>query len=239
MDIIEPGKICVEQRDGAPLPTSETKFTLAEQAADWHYFSHGALFTHGGLTFPHEDPVADWFVQQPSGVVVIRQPFKKRVFNGLTSLAGPLTWNHMIMAVRHEYWQSLWEFLGGVVTFDDTKSRYCQVFSGDIDIIDPVFLERHSFLHSEPPMVKVTVFCVDATDGRWEVRPPFTPGAMPCFVRLPARPEVTEIGRAVAAGNIEALQHKDNVALQPLLDKYTALRERGTDENFGHNTARS
>jgi hypothetical protein len=106
---------------------------------------------------------------------------------------------------------------------DHQTKRYVQTFTGEIEILDPVLVERHSVFDPNVKKITVTVFCVDATDARWEVRPPVTPAARPRFVQVPPRPEVVEMGRAVLSGDLSHLQHKDNPAFQPLLDKFQKL----------------
>jgi len=232
-NLLDLGKEWTEGREKAALPTRASKFSLSEQAADWHFFNHGALFRFGGLTFPNEDPVSDWFHQQSIGTEVLRQPFRKPVLDGLTNDSGitGLTWDNLVFAVRHEYWQSLWEFLGGVVTLDSPARRYCQVFSGDIAIVDPVFAERHSVMHPDLPAVKLTVFCIDANTERWEIHPARTIIEPPRFVRVSPRPEVITMADALLSGKAEALKHKDNPAFQPLLDKYAAISKGVSDES--------
>ena len=139
MGIIETGTSWEESRNKQVLPSSSvSRFTVTDQASEWHFFNHGALFAFAGLMFPKEDPVADWYHQQPAGMQVIRHPFTKPVLSGLDAPSGfgSLSWDHVVMGVRHEFWPSLWQFLGGVVTLDAKERRYCQLFSGELDVID-------------------------------------------------------------------------------------------------------
>jgi hypothetical protein len=209
----------------APAPTSVAKFTLNELAEDWHFFNHGALFRYCGMEYPKQDPVADWYARQEIGTDVLLQPFKTLLFDGLNSPihVGPLTWGHVICGVKHPYWEDFLNFMGGVATMDRRKKLYAQTFVGDINILDPVLVERSSVLDPKIPLVSVSMFCADTNKERWEIRPPATVAGRPRFVQRNPREEVVQMGRAVLSGDIEHLQHKDNPAFQPLLDKYTEL----------------
>jgi len=221
----KPGKIWVEGMDTAPAPRRAAKFALSELAEDWHFFNHGALFQYCGMEYPEQDPVTDWAARQAIGTDVLLQPFKAKLFPGLDvplPIAG-LTWANVVCGVRHAYWDDFLGFMGGVATVDRKKRLYAQTFVGDIKILDPVLVERRSVLDPSIPLITVSVFCADTNNERWEIRPPQTVGGSAQFVKRPPRPEVVQMGAAVLSENLDALQHKDNPAFQPLLDEYIKL----------------
>jgi len=220
------GSTRIVSAEGTPVPTDVSKFALSELVDDWHFFNHGALFTYCGMEYPKNDPVADWYAAQPIGTEIIQQPFKTLLFDGLNSPihVGPLTWGHVICACRHEYWDSLKSFLDGVATVDHRKKLYAQTFTGTVDMLDPVLVERFSILKPDIARISVTVFCADTNKGRWEIRPAKAQGGRPHFVERPARPPVVEMGHAVIAGDIGRLKHKDNPDYQSMLDKFKSLR---------------
>ncbi len=232
-----PGRIWTADAAEAPAPADRSKFAFSELAEEWHFFNHGALFRYCGMEYPRDDPVADWYEQQPIGTDIIQQPFKTLVFEGLDAPihVGPLTWGNVVCAIRKEYWDSLLGFLGGVATVDHKKKLYAQTFAGDIQILDPVLVERFSFLHPTIQPITVTMFCADTNKDRWEIRPAVTMAARPCFVRVDPRPEVVEMGRAVLSGDIAQLQHKDSPAFQTTLDKFKALRGGSTSASDNGN----
>lgn len=233
---LKQGKEWSEKREALPAMSAvETKYSMAERASDFHYFNHGALFTFTELDPVTEDPIMDWYAQQPLGTVIFREMFRKPVFNGLKAKV-PLasrSWDYCLCGVPHEVWDSLWQFLGGVALLDDVKKQYSQVFTGDVRILDPVMIERYGPLNPLVPAITVTVFCVETNKDRWEVRPPMNVVTPPTFERVDPRPEVVALGEAVLAGDVSKLQHKDNPAFQPLLDRYEALRNaRGTNASI-------
>lgn len=231
----KPGRIWVEGMDHAPAPKpkSESKFGLSELAEEWHFFNHGALFQFCGMEYPKQDPVADWCARQEIGTRVLLQPFKRQLFEGLDAPVhvGNLTWGNVICGVKHPYWDDFLNYMGGVATMDRRKKLYAQTFVGDVQMLDPVLVERSSFLDPKIPLITVSVFCADTNKERWEVRPPTTVATVPTFVKRPPRPEVVQMGRAVLSGDMEMLQHKDNPAFQPLLDKYIELTGGKQDGN--------
>lgn len=232
----QPGRIWIEGQEPTPAPTNMSKFAFSELAEDWHFFNHGALFRYCGMVYPQNDPVADWYAQQPIGTEVLQQPFKTLLFEGLDAPIhiGALTWGNVICGIRHAYWDDLHRFLGGVATVDHKQQLYAQTFTGDVQILDPVMTERHSVLHPMIQSITVTVFCADTNKGRWEIRPAVTVAARPRFVRMRPRPEVVAMGRAVLSGDFSQLQHKDNPAFQALLDKYKALTGGNGASNNGN-----
>ena len=228
-NIIKPGTVAGEKREQTQPDAKTSKFTLTDLADEWHFFTHGALFAFAEFKYPDEDPIADWYVGQPRETVILNQPFAKPVFEGLdrpTHIPG-LSWNHIVCAVRKEWWQSLFEFLGGVCSVNSHTDAFYSVFSGDITILDPGMVDRYSVLHPNLPQVTVTVFCVDGNRNRWEVRPPAVPTAPPRFVKMPPTAAAKALADAAMSGDIEALRNRENPAFQDHLDKYQAVRERG------------
>jgi len=210
-------------------PTAQSKFSLSDVASEWHYFNHGAFFAFGGLSYPQEDPMADWYARQPFGTQVLLQPFVAEVFAGIDSPVhlGKLTWNNVVCGVHPEFWQDVFEFLGGVCSVDRKKKQFRQAFSGDVEILDPVLVERHSALMPGLPTVTVTIFCMDGNDARWEVRPPISPIGPPRMVKVPPRAEMKAIADQVFSGDVGVLTRHANPAFQDHLDKYKAVQQQG------------
>lgn len=217
---VRPGHIWTESREETPAPTQPAKFSLGDLSREFHFFNHGALFTYGGLKFPDEDPLNDWYAQQPKGTIVVREAFQSKLFEGLDTLAGNgTTWNHILCAVRHDDWNSLWTFLCGTAMVDRKAHKYCEVFSGDIEILDPVHLERFSIFHERGfSHVPITVFGIDGNEVRWEPvlhRGPVT-GAVG-FSKQPPRPVVVGRGRLLLDGDMSQLSNKDNQAMVQIM----------------------
>jgi hypothetical protein len=211
-----PGKLWEDTHEKTPAPVKPAKFSLAELAADYHFFNHGAIFTFGGLRFPEEDPLSDWYALQPKGTPVVREAFTTRLFSGLNTLAGRATWDHTLCAVRHEDWHSLWTFLCGTALVDRKARTYKQVFSGDIAIADPVYTERFNPLLTEIPVVTVTVFCVEGNNERWELHyeTRFTPTK---FVKVPPRKIIQEKAALILDGDLTVVKDRENPAMVQMM----------------------
>jgi len=221
MELFQPGKQWLEKVENTAASMISSRFALSEMAKEWHFFNHGAIFTYTNM---EQDPVSEWYAAQPPGTKVMRQPFKKPIFEGLDKQTLPgLTWNNVVCAVTKDAWPSLFEHLGGVAILDHQTQEYFQVFSGDIEILDPVLAERYSVFQPGIPRIKITVFCIDGSKNRWEVRDNGV-GSPLKFVRMPPRPEVVEMGKVVLAGDYGKLQHKDNPSFKPFQEEYDAIK---------------
>jgi len=225
--IIKPtGAEWSESRPTGQPGNQAARFALSEYANEWHFFNHGAFFTHAGFNYPHEDPVADWYEAQPIGTELLLQPFARTIIDGLSPIPGlgALTWGNVICGVRIPFWQSLHEFLGGACSIDREAKLFAKPFSGDLVIPDPVLVERYGALSSEITTITLTVFCIDSNQQRVEVRPAVSPTAPLRMVAMPPRPEVVALGDAVLAGDLSGLASQSNSAFQRHLDLYNALR---------------
>lgn len=226
MTLPEPdGKIWSETHEARTPDKTPARFTLTDYADEWHFFNLGAFFTHAEFRYPHEDPVADWYATQPYGTVVLQQLFKHRIIDGLAPVPNMpgVTWGNVVWAVRNECWPSLFEFLGGVCGVNRKTGFYFRAFSGDLQIPDPVTVERHSLMLLDVPTVTLTVFCVDGNTARWEVRPAATALASLRMVEMPPRAEVQAVAQSVLHGDLATLKYNDNSAFQAHLDKYKQL----------------
>jgi hypothetical protein len=236
-NIIRPSGAEWQDKRETGVPNKQgARFALSDYADEWHFFNHGTFFSHAGFKYPAEDPVADWYVEQPPGTALLLQPFARCLIAGMVPVTGlgKLTWGHIICGVRKELWQRLFEFLGGVCSVNRQTKRYSQTFSGDLDIPDPVLVERHSILKLDIPTIRLTVFCTDGNVDRWELRPPTAIAQPMRMVRMPPRQEVVDVGNAVLSGDFSNLQHSYNPAFQPHLDKYQQLTGKDPIDVISH-----
>jgi len=225
-NIIKPtGEEWQEQRSTGQPETQAARFALSEYAEEWHFFNHGAFFSYAGFAYPYEDPVGDWYESQPIGTQLLLQPFVRPIIEGLCPIPGlgNITWGNVVCGVRKELWPALFEFLGGACSVDYKQKSFCQPFSGELDIPDPVLLERHGILTVDIPTIKLTVFCIDGNKQRWEVRPAASPTAPLRMVQMAPRPETIAMGRAVLSGDFSELQHRHNSAFRAHLDAYQQI----------------
>lgn len=221
------GKIWVEGCLDTPAPVTRSKFPLSEHAEEWHYFNHGALFQYAGMRLSKQDPVADWHAQ--IGGEILLQPFQRTLIEGLDApVEGlPVSWGNVVCGVRHEFWDSFLEFMGGVATVDHKKKTFAQAFYGDVDMLDPVLAERRSVLDPSVPDIKVTVFCVDTMTARYEIAPRINKATCPRFIKLPPRPEIEAMGQAVLSGDLEHLKYTHHPVIQNELDKLKKRDDSG------------
>jgi hypothetical protein len=213
----KPGKVWTGTHDTSPAPTKAVRYSLSELSKHYHFFSHGALFSFGGLAYPHEDPLVDWYALQTPGTPIIKETFQRPIFDGLLTTADNVSWNNILCGVRHDDWQSLWTFLCGTAIVDRKNHLYREVFSGDVELQDPSLIARYGVLQTPLSQITVTVFCVDGNDARYEVR---TPGIVDTagFYALPPRQEVRARASMALTGNYSELSSKDNQAIKSLVN---------------------
>jgi len=222
------GKDWEEPRERV-APVEQMKFALSDIADEWHFFNHGAFFSFAGFDYPAQDPVGDWYAKQPFGTKVMMQPFTAPVFDGIDGpvMKGKLTWDNVVCGVREESWPSLFEFLGGICSIDDKKKLFFRTFAGDVNILDPILVEKDSALNPAIPRIRVTVFCVDGNENRWEIRPPLSPIGPPRMVKMAARQEIIQAADKIFSGDMSPLTENANPAMQAHLDKFRETLERG------------
>lgn len=223
----------MERVSGEVPKTASTPFTLFDLAEEWAFFNHGALFKFAGFEDPHKDPVSDWLNSQPTQPTYIKQAFERKIFDGIDSPAylGPrsraTTWEHVICGVRKEQWPALLDYVAGVVAYDAKKQQYYQVFFGEMQVLDPGYVERYSLMHPKLPHIPVTLFCVESGRRRWEFQYPVNPVGPPYIMEMPPRPEVQRIAEAVFRGDMQPLAERVNPVNDPFVQRYQEVLKRG------------
>lgn len=227
------GENKTERVSGEAPRAASSPFTLHDLAGEWAFFNHGALFAFAGFEDPHKDPVGDWFNSIHPQPEYLKQAFERKVFEGLDVPAylGPrsreTTWNHVICGIRKDYWPHLLEYVAGVVAHDPRQRRYYQIFYGELQVLDPGYVERYSLVQPDLPRIPVTVFCVDGSHRRWEFQLPVNPLAPPAIIELPPRPEVKRIAEALDRGDTQPLTERVNPAHDPFVRHYQEVLRKG------------
>ena len=238
--IILPGHTWEEERESTAPDVQHSKFTLNDLSGEWHFFNHGAFFTFAEFDYPQQDPLADWVAQQSPRPTVLLQPFRHKVFDGLTAPThfGSLTWDNVVCGIEKNHWQNLFEFLGGVVAMNSKLKRYYRPFSLDVKVPDPVLSERYSIIrYPDIPQIEVTVFCIDGNTNRWEIHPSLTPSVPPrVSMLLPRRAVITEanavFGGTLPPGMQGATLDSANPAMQPHVEEFKRVIREGPEIKF-------
>jgi len=211
MDDILPEGVSTSDRE-ITADTTTSAYLLSDLADDYAFFNHGALFAFSEFSDPEEDPVNDWYAGMPQGTALIKQPFSKPVFSGISApcFDGRLTWDNVICAVSKDSWKSLFPFLCGVVAHNPRKKSFYKVFSMQASVLDPGEVERFGLLHPDVRRVNVTVFCVSGNKAHWELMEPVSMTATPRMVRQPPKPDVVELADKVFSGDFSQLVGVDS-----------------------------
>lgn len=169
---------------------------LADLEADYAFFTHALLFTHGYWSL---DPIRDYIATQDPKCcpVVINTP--SPIFKGL-KVGMDDSWNHMFLAVLRTQWEGLRAFLGSLSAVDRNRKRYHRLVIQEFPAVDAMALEKATILPDPVPMVPMTFV---ALEGSWGTVG-FAPAKKPPMDRIrvvtePAVPEVAKLGVAVFA----------------------------------------
>jgi hypothetical protein len=210
MDDILPEGVSTTDRESTADTTTSAYF-LSELSDDYEFFNHGALFAFAEFSDPEEDPVNDWYASMPQGTVLIKQPFSKPIFSGISApcFDGRLTWDNVICAVSKDSWKSLFPFLCGVVAHNPRNKSFYKAFPMQVSVLDPGKVERMGLLHTDVSRVNVTVFCISGNKAHWELEAPASAVALPRMVKQPPKADVIELADKVLAGDFSGLNTGD------------------------------
>jgi hypothetical protein len=226
-DLLPLGSLVGVDRGDGLRHTKAAKFAPSDMH-DWVFFNHGAFF-QAGLFEEKTDPVGDWFSQQDHSVDILRQAYRAPIFQGLDActIDNRVPWNRILCGVRREYWPSLLEFLAGIVVRDWKKRRVGMAYHAYIDILDPSFVDQYGTLDPRVPSLRCCVFCVNATESRYEFVRELPIVRQPRLVQLPPHKLMEEITAKAMADDLEPIVLRQNPAHEEFLRDYRRATEDG------------
>ena len=198
----------VKESREPPADAQQIGYSLSDLDKEYVFFNHGALFAFAEFV---DDPINEWYAQQPKGTVFIKQPFELKIFEGINAMCGvgKLTWNHVICMVSKESWLSLFPFMCGVVARNPRKKTFYQVFPQRASVLDPVMVMRAGLLHSTVERVNVVVFGVNGNKGLWSLQEPSSPTAAPKMIRTAPDPNTVAMAKNVFEDDFNQLKVRD------------------------------
>ena len=118
-------------------------WTLRDLMSDFAFFTHGALFTHGGFPF---DPSLDYFKDRPS----YEQPFtvdlREAVFAGLDAVGDQgvirSEWNARLCCVRREVADPFFRFMQTVGMINREYKYVCATDLWHVPVVDVADMAR-------------------------------------------------------------------------------------------------
>lgn len=189
---------------------------LKDLEADYAFFNHGLLFTHGDWDV---DPVADYVrrVDAKCCPFAIRLP--RPVFRGMDR-GRNREWNSTLMAVHRSQWDGLLSFMAGLSAINRRRRRYHRLAVQQLPLIDILAFEKSVTLPDPIPMTTVALF---ALEGDWSTVG-FAPAATPPLglirvIQLPAEEEVIKLSWSLFAEQdrpFEAVESSTELAKERL-----------------------
>jgi len=219
----EYGKCSRIPKESATVEQVKPRHSLAALQTDYRFFNHGALFQFAGMRDPEDDPLADWYAQQgDANIRIIRYICKQPIISGLTHRScdrGEPTWGQLVLGVRHEYWQSLHEFLCGVVVVDRNRRKVYETVPYTGNVADAVT----GLVTPDTPLVTLTIYGINGPD--YGVRAQFGMGTAK-LQKVAATPGAQALQSIISQDTTEQLAARANPALASFVRRYNEQLQR-------------
>jgi hypothetical protein len=208
--------------------------TLRDLSDEYAWFSLGPLYKYVRLM--GRDPWGDFIDEtgrDESYQLTLR--FTKPVFVGL-EIGQDESWNHVLWAMKRDEWEEYCEWMGRLSFVDRDINMVTRLRTQEINIVDPIYLDRCAVLPLDVPTVPVTVFALDTNQGCVFVSHSSSPFAPPHVVEtgevLPdTRAWAQAILTDVADPYLAAAQADDYDPIAELAARVKAAREGQTHES--------
>jgi hypothetical protein len=178
--------------------------TLGDLAEDYAFFTHALLFTQGGLDV---DPVQDFINENRGEVGVFQLNFSRPVFSGLEQPAiRDSSWNYTLIGCpkENDQWRKLYDHIRGVGILDENHPKgalFGAATVKELEIVDPLALDKMAVLPDPVPMVTITVFGLDSNKKYVELLASRNSRLdRPCVYIHKPRPETVKFAKNFLAG---------------------------------------
>lgn len=143
-----------------PLRTGSAE-SLAALQREYRFFTPAILYR---LAVINDQPLADLMWELGRDVPVYFKKFPWRLFRGLELPDGDADWNHVLWAVRADTdWGPLADFYCSLAVRNHERDETYRVGLQEVEVVDPLALERHGLAGAAPATVVVSAFGVSAT----------------------------------------------------------------------------
>lgn len=178
--------------------------SLSDLAEDYAFFTHALLFTHGGLDV---DPVQDFINEHPGEVGVFQLNFPRPIFSGLEQPAiRDSSWNYALIGCpkENDQWRKLYDHIRGVGILDENHPKgalFGAATVKELEIVDPLVLDKMAVLPDPVPVVTITVFGLDSNKKYVEIVANSSNRLdRPVVYTFKARPETVKFAKNFLAG---------------------------------------
>ena len=221
----------VQERFQLPVednpPLAELKFSqvtrLADLAAEYKFFTHALLFTHG--RWPR-DPINDYLIEENPEHAPLVMDLPSNFLLGMWAKDEHghhrYDWGKKLLAIRHEGWEQLFAFMSTVGSINRDKRHFTRLLAQLLPTFDVLGMKSTHF--EEPCRIDVVAFGLDSNvrSVYFEVPQPQTgipSHDMPRVKVGPPDPETVDLAQRLFRGephpywNIDQKQTEAKLAL--------------------------
>lgn len=199
-DNAEPGRDAVGQGFTAPTELFLSRArSLAELSGDVAFFTPGILYSYSRF----DKSLLDEFIAETGWRVrPVHHFFSFPVFKGLGRSSVDDDWNKALFGIEREAWEDFRSWCHSVAAIDRERHQLIRLGVQELDIIDPLALERTLVLHPGLEVVRIGAICVDSNQGCYAFDPERADvTSLPCVVRLGRREDTLCFVEALFGGN--------------------------------------
>jgi len=138
---------------------------LGDVLDEYVFFTPASLYLHGYFC---DAPLIDFVWEMGGDVRLYHRRFNRPIFRGLETRDGDKDWNHVLWAIKREFWANFNDFLiSTVLSFREATPPHLSMFAEqEVTILDPLAVDRTVLYRADLPMLVVSAFCVNGSLGR-------------------------------------------------------------------------
>lgn len=146
--------------------------TLGDLCDEYEFYTPALI--HIGVRLMNHDPYVDFLNEQKGSVNRISIRFGRQIFQGM-DLGGNQEWNYVLYGIEKFKWSALRQFMGPVSFIDRDLNVLHRIRTQELEIADPLYFDRVAILPAKCPMVKITAFVLDSSNGCMYLASPSDP----------------------------------------------------------------
>ncbi len=146
------------------FPVKKVKLSFTERTESLHrvqdrfvFWTPAILYLCGGF---HDAVLSDFLERYNQEVIFYHHRFAVPLFRGLEVGTGNPDWNYVLWAVEREHWEPLLDHICAATVTNTAQQQVLKYAMQEVDIVDPLYLQRASVLSDKVPILTVGAFGV-------------------------------------------------------------------------------
>lgn len=172
--------------------------SLSVMTEEYTFFTPAILYIHGCFW---DGLLLDFIHQVRQEVDFFFRRFPQPIFGGLETEDGDADWNYALWAIRPEFWAPLAGFLCGVTLTQVSSSEVIRYGEQELDICDPLALERSGFYRPNLPRLRIGVLGINGSQFRAALTPAPNSVSLPHLDFHPPALEIVRFAAALKSGS--------------------------------------